>query len=84
MVDAITVCGKGFKAPNDEDIKGPILTQKVADVKAKIAEKCDIWKRKGCTIMIDDWTNKKTRTLLNFLVSSLGNCTLYFVKYIYY
>lgn len=42
MIDAITVCGVGFKAPNDEEIKGSILSQKMADVKAKIDEQCDI------------------------------------------
>ncbi|XP_059064770.1 uncharacterized protein LOC131031175 [Cryptomeria japonica] len=37
---AITVCGQGFKAPNDEEIKDPILSKTIADVKAKIAEQC--------------------------------------------
>ncbi|XP_057826246.2 uncharacterized protein LOC131037996 [Cryptomeria japonica] len=76
MVDDITGCGQRFKAPNDEEIKGPILNQKVVDVKAKIAEQCEIWRRKGCTIVTDGWIDRRSRTLLIFLVSSLGNCTL--------
>ncbi|XP_059063383.1 uncharacterized protein LOC131856101 [Cryptomeria japonica] len=51
MVDAINVCGVGFKDPSEVDIKSPILTQKVADVKATIEEQRLIWRRKGCTIM---------------------------------
>ncbi|XP_057822787.2 uncharacterized protein LOC131035158 [Cryptomeria japonica] len=56
MVDTIIGCGQRFKAPNDEEIKGPILNQKVVDVEAKIAEQREIW-RKSCTIVTDGWTH---------------------------
>ncbi|XP_057838522.2 uncharacterized protein LOC131048545 [Cryptomeria japonica] len=72
MVDAIAICGAGFKAPSDSEISGPILIELVADVKATLEEHREIWKKKGCTIMTDGWTDRRNRTLLNFLVSSAG------------
>ena len=75
MVDAITICGAGFKAPSEDELKGPLLTQKVADVKAQLQEQRKQWSMIGCTIMTDGWTDRRNRTLLNFLVSSGGNCS---------
>ncbi|XP_059072695.1 uncharacterized protein LOC131873658 [Cryptomeria japonica] len=71
MVDAIAICGAGFKAPSDFELSGPILIELVADVKATLEDQREIWK-KGCTIMIDGWTDRRNQTLLNFLVSSAG------------
>ncbi|XP_057861935.1 uncharacterized protein LOC131070430 [Cryptomeria japonica] len=72
MVDAIAICGSGFKAPSDSELSGPILIESVADVKATLEDQREIWKKKGCTIMIDGWTDRRNWTLLNFLVSSTG------------
>lgn len=75
MVDALTIYGLRFKAPTEDELKGPFLTQKVADVKAQLEEQRLQWRRSGCTIMTDGWTDRRNRTLLNFLVSFGGNCT---------
>ncbi|XP_059076669.1 uncharacterized protein LOC131875947 [Cryptomeria japonica] len=72
MVDAIAICGAGFKALSDSEISGPILIESVVDVKATLEEHREIWKKKGCTIMTYGWTDRRNRTLLNFLVSSAG------------
>ncbi|XP_057870338.2 uncharacterized protein LOC131076993 [Cryptomeria japonica] len=72
MVDAIAICGAGFKAPSDSELSGPISIESVADVKATLEEHREIWKKKGCTIMTDGWTDRRNRTLLNFLVSFAG------------
>ena len=74
VIDVVTVCGLGFKAPNDEELKGPILAHRVADVKVEIEEQRKVWLMTGCSIMTDGWTNRRNRTLLNFLVFSSGNC----------
>ena len=71
-IDAVAVCGPGFKAPSAEELGGPILNQRVADVQVEITEQREVWKKKGCTIMTDGWTDRRSRTLLNFLVSSSG------------
>ncbi|XP_057872600.2 uncharacterized protein LOC131078829 isoform X2 [Cryptomeria japonica] len=72
MVDALTICKAGFKAPSESDLKGPILSQMVNDVKKDLDEQRQIWSTKGCTIMTDGWTDRRNRTLLNFYVSSAG------------
>ncbi|XP_057856565.2 uncharacterized protein LOC131065967 isoform X2 [Cryptomeria japonica] len=72
MVDALTICGAGFKAPSEIDLSGPILTELVNDVKKELGDQRQIWSTKGCTIMTDGWTDRRNRTLLNFLVSSTG------------
>ncbi|XP_059066797.1 uncharacterized protein LOC131857983 [Cryptomeria japonica] len=72
MVDAIAICGAGFKAPSDSELSGPILIELVADVKATLEDQREIWKKGGCTIMTDGRTDRRNRTLLNFLISSIG------------
>ena len=76
-----TICGPGFKAPNDEELKGPILAHRVVDVKVEIEEQRKIWVEKGCTIMTDGCTDRRNRTLLNSFVSSSGNSILHLVTY---
>lgn len=65
--------GRGFKAPFEANLRGPILTQLVNDVKKELGEQHQIWSTKGCTIMTVGWTDRRNRTLLNFLVSSTGD-----------
>lgn len=64
--------GRGSK-PLKSDLRGPILSQMVDDVKKDLDEQRQIWSTKGCTIMTDGWTDRRNRTLLNFLVSSVGD-----------
>lgn len=59
MVDVVTIFEAGLKAHNDDKIKGPILSQKVVDVKVTIQEQREIWRKKGCTIITSVWTNRK-------------------------
>ena len=72
-IDVVTICGPGFKAPSVVELGGPILNQRLANVQVEITEQREVWKKKGCTIMTNGWTDR-SRTLLNFLVSSSGNC----------
>lgn len=78
MVHAIACCGPSFKAPTFHDLRGPILEEAVEDIKKIIDEQRKIWRRKGCSILSDGWTDRRGRSLLNFLVSSSGG--LVFLK----
>ncbi|XP_057851224.1 uncharacterized protein LOC131061516 isoform X3 [Cryptomeria japonica] len=73
MVDSITICGAGFKAPTDAELSGPLLLQMVEDMKVELEDHRQSWSQKGCTIMTDGWTDRRNRTLLNFLVSCGGS-----------
>ncbi|XP_057838277.2 uncharacterized protein LOC131048360 [Cryptomeria japonica] len=76
MIDAVTICGPGFKAPSDTELSGPLLLEMVEDMKVDSEDHRQSWSHKGCTIMTDGWTDRRNRTLLNFLVSS-GRSTMF-------
>ncbi|XP_025670349.1 uncharacterized protein [Arachis hypogaea] len=60
--------GAGYKGPNFGRVRGYLLSKLVEDVKKMIEQYREIWKRTGCTIMADGWTDRCRRTLINFLV----------------
>ncbi|KAL8548055.1 hypothetical protein ACS0TY_007387 [Phlomoides rotata] len=54
MCDMISRAGPGFKPPTYHEVRT-----------------CrDEWKKVGCSLMVDGWTDKRQRTLINFLVNS--------------
>ena len=67
MCDAIVVVGPGYKSATYE-LQGPIVQAEKQDIKSRLAELKKTWEVTGCTVMSDGWTNRKGRTLLNFLV----------------
>jgi hypothetical protein len=44
------------------------LAKTVDEVKIYVETYREIWKKTGCTLMADGWTDQKRRTLINFLV----------------
>jgi hypothetical protein len=68
MCDAIAVVGPGYKSPTFEELRGPILQEEKADINSRLAEFKKSWEISGCTVMSDGWTDRKGRSLLNFLV----------------
>jgi hypothetical protein len=68
MCDAIVVVGPGYKSPTFEELRGPILQEEKADINSRLAEFKKSWEIFGCIVMSDGWTNRKGRSLLNFLV----------------
>ena len=69
MIDAITICGPGFKAPTEAELSGYLLDEMVEGMKFELVDHREEWTIKGCTIMTNGWTDKGNITLLNFLVS---------------
>ncbi|XP_026440013.1 uncharacterized protein LOC113338832 isoform X2 [Papaver somniferum] len=70
MVNVIGEFGKGLKPPSMHEIRVTILKKKVEFVQGTLAEYQQEWKRTGCTLMSDGWTDKKQRSITNFLVNS--------------
>ncbi|XLU24950.1 hypothetical protein S245_061016, partial [Arachis hypogaea] len=68
MIDAIANMGAGYKGPNYQRVLGYLLSKLVEDVKKMVEDYRVIWKQTGCTIMVDGWTDRFRRTLINFLV----------------
>eukprot|EP00253_Pinus_taeda_P004556 PITA_04556 len=77
MCDAIAVVGRGYKSATYEELRGPILQAEKHGIKSRLAELKKTWEVTRCTVMSDGWTDRKGRTLLNFLVHCpKGPCSL--------
>ncbi|QHO24890.1 uncharacterized protein DS421_12g376240 [Arachis hypogaea] len=68
MFEKVARHGLGFKPPSYDELRGKLL-KKVESTKLTLEHKAE-WKKTGCTIMTDGWTDKRRRTILNFLVNS--------------
>ncbi|KAG6759688.1 hypothetical protein POTOM_036173 [Populus tomentosa] len=62
--------GPGFKPPSYHDIREKYLKQEVDHTINLLKEYSLEWKKTGCSIMSDGWTDKKRRSICNFLVNS--------------
>jgi len=70
MCDMIARYGVGYKPPSYHDIREKLLKQAVEKTDVVLEEYKEEWKRTGCTIMSDGWTDKKGHSICNFLVNS--------------
>ncbi|CAO2171413.1 unnamed protein product [Urochloa humidicola] len=68
MIDAICAYGSGYKGPNFNKLRGPLLAKLVQETRTFVDGFRKTWRETGCTIMADGWTDRKRRTLINFLV----------------
>ncbi|XP_016189421.1 uncharacterized protein LOC107630719 [Arachis ipaensis] len=62
--------GQGFKPPSYHELRVPLLKKQVELVHQSLEGHRAYWKQVGCTIMTNGWTDKRRRTILNFLVNS--------------
>jgi len=69
MCEMIGKYGVGYKPPSYYDIREKLLKQAMRKTYLMLEEYKE-WKRTGCTIMSDGWTDKKRRSICNFLVNS--------------
>ncbi|XP_039682519.1 uncharacterized protein [Medicago truncatula] len=73
MCDMVSRCGVGFVPPSFDEIKGKYLREEVKLVNKALDDHHRVqWKKTGCCIMVDGWTDKKKRSILNLLVNSLN------------
>lgn len=70
MIESIGQFGAGMKPPSYHEVRVPLLNDEVTDVKNMMKSYENEWRLYGCSIMADGWTDKKQRTLINFLVNS--------------
>uniref|UniRef100_A0A151UIM8 DUF659 domain-containing protein n=1 Tax=Cajanus cajan TaxID=3821 RepID=A0A151UIM8_CAJCA len=70
MFDLVSRHGLGFKPPSYHEIRVKLLKEEVKNTSITLQSYRDEWEKNGCTIMIDGWTDKKRRTIINFLVNS--------------
>jgi len=70
MLELVAKHGPGFKPPSYHEIRVKYLKQQVEKTSSVLEEHKLYWKKNGCTIMTDGWTDRRRRTILNFLVNS--------------
>ena len=68
MFDVMCAFGSGYKAPLCKQMRGPYIAKCVEETRKFVDGFHKIWRETSCTIMADGWSDRKRRTLINFLV----------------
>ncbi|RVW36765.1 hypothetical protein CK203_101561 [Vitis vinifera] len=69
MIEAIGQYGVGMKGPTFHEVRVTNLKKELALTKDLMKDHMVEWGKNGCSIMLDGWTDRKERTLVNFLVN---------------
>ncbi|KAL6559467.1 hypothetical protein OROGR_004584 [Orobanche gracilis] len=70
MVESIGQYGCGMKPPTYHEVRVPLLRKEVNEVNEMKKSYEDECVKYGCSLMCDGWTDRKSRTLINFLSNS--------------
>ncbi|CAN1238049.1 hypothetical protein LINGRAPRIM_LOCUS2027 [Linum grandiflorum] len=75
VMGMIARMGEGYTGPSYHALKTSLLEDIKKECKLAIENLRSHWKLTGCTIMADGWTDKRHRSLINFLVyCPAGTC----------
>ncbi|XP_034695709.1 uncharacterized protein LOC117921866 [Vitis riparia] len=69
MIEAIDQYGVSMKGPTFHEVRVTNLKKELALTKDLMKDHMVEWGKNGCSIMSDGWTDRKERTLVNFLVN---------------
>lgn len=69
MIHAVGEC-PGMKPPSYHDLRVPLLDKEVKNTEERLETHRKEWELTGCTLMCDGWTDRRNRSLVNFLVNS--------------
>lgn len=70
MCELFGKCGPGFIPPSYHEIGGKYLNKEVKHTMELLEQHKAQWKKTGCSILCDGWTDKKQHSIRNFLVNS--------------
>ncbi|KAK8914409.1 hypothetical protein KSP39_PZI024118 [Platanthera zijinensis] len=76
-IDAIASIGPGYKLPSYHMMRTNLLRDCKEECRLLIDSYRECWRGTGCTLMADGWTDKRSRTLINFLVYSSRGVSFY-------
>ncbi|XP_059658690.1 uncharacterized protein LOC132305021 [Cornus florida] len=71
VVEAFGQYDPGMKPPSYHEVRVFLLRKELDSTNASMNDHREEWSKFGCSLMADGWTDKRGRTLLNFLVNSL-------------
>jgi len=69
MLELVGRHGPRLKPPSYHELRVKYLKQRNEKTNLILEEHKLFWKKTGCTIMTDGWTDRKRRTILGFLVN---------------
>nr|XP_045083750.1 uncharacterized protein LOC109738638 [Aegilops tauschii subsp. strangulata] len=69
-IEASCQYGSGYKPPSAHELREPLLNDCVKETGLLRRQHESAWKKYGCTLMSDGWSDKRGRHLINFLVNS--------------
>ncbi|XP_070039695.1 uncharacterized protein [Nicotiana tomentosiformis] len=70
FIEAVGQYGPGIKPPTYHEVRGPYLKKEVAEVNKIVEEHKVEWNKFGCSIMMDKWTARNGKIIINVLVNS--------------
>ncbi|TYK03327.1 hypothetical protein E5676_scaffold6571G00020 [Cucumis melo var. makuwa] len=70
MIESIGQFGPGLKPPTYHELRVPCLKKELEATNELMSSHKAEWAKVGCTVMADGWTDRRNRTLINFLVNS--------------
>ncbi|XP_027182149.1 uncharacterized protein LOC113780554 [Coffea eugenioides] len=70
MIRKLGEYGKGLKPPSYHEMRVTFLKKEVQETLNLLNVYKKEWKKAGCTIMSDGWSDQRKRTMNNFLVNS--------------
>nr|KAJ0190830.1 hypothetical protein LSAT_V11C800390750 [Lactuca sativa] len=70
MIEMIGEFGRGLNPPSYHEIRVTMLKKEVDYTKSLMEDYKKEWKKTGCTLMSDGWSDRKNRSICNFLVNS--------------
>lgn len=68
MADAIAAVGPGYRMPSYHALRNKLLNRVVQDAGAYCDELKKTWEVTGCSVLVDRWTERAARTVINFFV----------------
>lgn len=69
-----------YPFPTEEELKGRLLTNQVNQIKKRMLKHKESWEKHGCSILVDAWSDRRQRCLVNVYVhSQLGTRFVHFV-----
>lgn len=70
MMEMVGDYGRGLKLSSYHETRVIYFKKEVDNVNSMLDKYKKEWKRTGCTLMPDGWTDRKSKSLTNFLVNS--------------
>ena len=71
MLESVSSFEKGLKPPSYHEVRVTYLKKEIEIINRDMLESYKIeWKKTGCTLMSDGWTDGKDQSITNFLVNS--------------